>query len=120
MRTLVGVAGVESPGWRNPYAAIGPVTVHGTRAYGKYQIMENNIPTWTKQYLKVEMTVQEFMDSPLAQEKLAGIIFTERIGTHENFHDPISIWFSGRKEEGNVASDGHMTVPEYIKQALAI
>jgi hypothetical protein len=119
MRTLVGVAGVESSGWDNPYGAIGQETGKG-RAYGKYQVMQDNIPVWTKEYLGVKMTVKEFINNPLAQEKLAGLIFTERIGKHQNIHDPISIWFSGRKAAGNVASDGNMTVPEYLAKALAM
>jgi hypothetical protein len=82
--------------------------------------MEENMPVWTKQYLGKKMTVQEFIDSPLAQEKLAGLIFTERIAEHENMHDPVARWFSGQPLIDNSACDGHMCVPEYVKKALAI
>src|SRR5688500_8767678 len=39
------IAGIESGG---RYNAIGPRTKNGDRAYGKYQVMGNNVPVWTK------------------------------------------------------------------------
>mgnify|MGYP001560570835 CR=1 FL=1 len=52
------------------YGAVG-VWVGGDRAYGKYQIMGANIPSWTKAYLGYSMTPQQFLKSPSAQEKVA-------------------------------------------------
>jgi hypothetical protein len=53
------------------YDALGVVIPKsGDRAYGKYQIMGNNIPSWTKQYLGQEMTPEEFLKNPEAQDKV--------------------------------------------------
>lgn len=52
------------------YNAIG-VPVRGDRAYGKYQIMGNNIPSWTRAALGRSVSVQQFLNSPQIQEKVA-------------------------------------------------
>lgn len=83
--------------------------------------MGNNIPNWTEQHLGIRMTVKEFLNDAMAQDKLAGIIFTERIGKYKNIHDPISMWFSGRPLEGNVSKDITGTsVPSYVARVLHI
>lgn len=117
----MGVAHAESNGWKNPYEAKGPRTASGNYAWGKYQVMDYNIPVWTEQHLGKRMTVGEFVASPLAQEKLAGIIFTKRIGQRQNTHDPIAIWFSGQPLAGNMAQDiTGTTVPQYVARILHI
>lgn len=52
------------------YNAVG-VWVNGNRAYGKYQIMDFNIPSWTKQYYGKTLTPQQFLNNPAAQEAVA-------------------------------------------------
>jgi len=112
------VAEIESGG---RYTALGTVTKNGDRAYGKYQVMGRNIPVWTETHLGKRMTIQEFVDNPLAQDLLAGIIFTKRIGTQQNTHDPIAMWFSGQPLEGNIAQDiTGTTVPSYVARVLHI
>ena len=49
------IAKIESGG---KYDMLGPVTKTGDRAYGKYQVMGANIPSWTKETLGREMTPQ--------------------------------------------------------------
>jgi len=61
------IAAKESGG---NYQALGQVT-GGDRAYGKYQIMGNNIPSWTQQYLGKSLTPQQFLNRPKAQDKVA-------------------------------------------------
>lgn len=118
IKVLVGVGERESNG---KYNAIGTITKSGDRAYGKYQVMGNNIPHWTKRYLGKEMTPDQFMNDPLAQELLAGMIFTERIGKHQNIHDPVALWFSGQPLANNNAMDITGTsVPEYVRDVLHI
>jgi len=43
----------------------------GDRAYGKYQIMGNNIPSWTQRYLGKSLTPQQFLKREKAQDKVA-------------------------------------------------
>lgn len=45
--------------------------VDGDRAYGKYQVMGNNIPTWTKTALGTSMTPQQFLHDKNAQDAVA-------------------------------------------------
>lgn len=52
------------------YNAVG-VWVNGHRAYGKYQVMDFNIPSWTKQYYGKSLTPQQFLNNPKAQEAVA-------------------------------------------------
>lgn len=54
----------------NPSATGEPIST-GDRAYGKYQIMGNNIPSWTKEYLGKSLTPQQFLNRPKAQNKVA-------------------------------------------------
>lgn len=81
--------------------------------------MEYNIPNWTREHLGEEMTVDEFLNDSLAQDKLAGIMFTKRIGKYGNLHDPVSEWFSGQPLKGNYRCDTHGTcVPQYVESVL--
>ena len=63
-----GISRVESGG---NYLAQGPEIQRkaGTdRAYGKYQVMGANIPSWTEAALGRKLTPFEFLHSPEAQE----------------------------------------------------
>lgn len=112
---LHGVAETESG---HDYGAIGVVTATGNRAYGKYQVMDYNIGNWTEEHLGTRMTISEFLESPVSQEKLAGVIFTKRIGQYGNLEDPVAVWFSGRPALNNDSCDAHTCVPEYIRKVL--
>lgn len=68
------IAGIESAG-SGDYSALGPVTKTGDRAYGRYQVMGANIPAWTKQALGREMTPEEFLADPRAQDATFDAIF---------------------------------------------
>jgi hypothetical protein len=101
----------------NNYQAIGPVTRSGHRAYGKYQIMDFNIPEWTEQAIGYRMTPEEFLASPEAQEATTAYHFGNFHREHGTWEDAASVWFSGRPmaKAGN-ASDGWATVPEYVEK----
>lgn len=84
------IAGIESGG---KYDALGPMT-KGDRAYGKYQVMGANIPTWTKEVLGREMTPDEFLRTPEAQEA----VFKSKFGALADKHGPegaARAWFAG-------------------------
>lgn len=57
------------------YTQTGPVTNSGDRAYGRYQVMGANIPSWTQQALGKSMTIAEFLADPSAQDKVFDHIF---------------------------------------------
>lgn len=47
------------------------ILVNGDRAYGRYQIMGNNIPAWSREVLGRSVSIAEFMSSPALQDKIA-------------------------------------------------
>lgn len=52
------------------YGALGQY-VGGDRAYGAYQIMGNNIPTWTQQALGYSLTPEQYLANKQAQNQTA-------------------------------------------------
>lgn len=109
-----GIAGVESAG-SGGYGALGPM-VKNDRAYGKYQVMGANIPSWTKSALGYSMTPQQFLSNPDAQEKVFEDQSNKAYAKYGNWDDVASVWFSGRPLSGNTSSDGYNTVPDYVKK----
>lgn len=110
------IAKVESSG---NYGAVGPVTEKGNRAYGKYQVMDFNIPTWTKEVLGQSMTPQQFLASPQAQDAVAKAKLQEAYDKYGTWEDSASVWFSGRPMSGNTSKDVTGTsTPEYVQRFL--
>jgi hypothetical protein len=98
------------------YDAIGPATSKGQRAYGKYQVMDFNIPSWTQEALGQSMTPQQFLNSPQAQEAVADYKFRALFNQYGNWQDVASVWFSGRplSKAGNASDVTGTTVPKYV------
>lgn len=114
---LRGTKQVESSG---NYGALGPVTKSGDRAYGAYQVMGNNIPSWTQAALGVRMTPEQFLANKDAQDLVARSQFAANLSKYGNPNDAISTWFTGRPvaKAGN-ASDGYNTNDAYINKVIA-
>lgn len=114
---LNGIRFVESS---NRYDALGPVTKKGDRAYGAYQVMGNNIPSWTKEVLGSSLTPAQFLQNRDAQETVARSKIGSYLEKYGRPEDAVSMWFSGRPmaQAGN-ASDGYNTVPSYVQKVLS-
>jgi len=101
------------------YKAVGPVVEEGMyagdRAYGKYQVMGENIPSWTEEILGKAYTIEEFLSDKAAQDKVAEYRLQASYDEHGTWEDAVSVWFSGRpmKTAGN-ADDGYLSVPQYV------
>lgn len=104
------------------YNAVGPVTAKGNRAYGKYQVMDFNIPSWTKEALGRSLSVQDFYNSPQAQEAVANYKFNQLYNQYGNWADVASVWFSGRPvaRAGNASDVTGTTVPRYVQNILSM
>jgi len=115
------IAGIESAGQANPYAAVGPVTKSGDRAYGKYQVMGANIPVWTKEHVGQEMTPQAFAASPDAQEAVFKGQFGKYVQQTGNPQDAASMWFTGKPlaQGANRADVNGMTGQRYVDKFTA-
>ena len=114
---MAGISNVETGGAKNPYASMSIRSKNGDRAYGKYQIMGNNIPSWTREALGRPMTAQEFLADPQAQEQTAAYQINRNLEKYSP-DDAASIWFSGRpqKKAGNSRDAYGTTVPQYVNK----
>lgn len=127
-----GIAGTESAGSRDIYGGNNPYMVlsgqktladfnkmsqkeKDNTAFGKYQVMGFNIPSWTEAAGLGKMTIAQYLSSPEAQEKVFEYQSELQYAKYGNWDDVASVWFSGRAATGNVAADKFGTdVPEYI------
>lgn len=84
------IASVESGG---RYDLLGPQT-KGDRAYGKYQIMGNNIGPWSQEILGQAVTPDQFLANPQLQDA----IFQGKFGQYVAKYGPegaARAWFAG-------------------------
>lgn len=114
---MEGIGKRESGG---SYSAIGKPTSTGDRAYGKYQIMGANIPSWSKQYYGQSLTPEQYLQNPAAQDAVAHGKMSDDYKQYGNLSDVASVWFSGRPlaEAGNASDVNGTTTPDYVKEVL--
>lgn len=100
----------------NNYSALGPLTEKGNRAYGRYQVMDFNIPSWTEAATGQAMTPEQFLANPEAQDAVARHRFGSYVEQYGNPYDAASMWFSGRPmaKAGDSSDVTGTTVPEYV------
>lgn len=113
-----GIASVESGG---KYDAIGKTTESGDKAYGKYQVMGANIPSWTKEATGTAYTVDDFLKNPDIQEKVADHKIGQAYDKYGNASDVASVWFTGGPQKtglGKKDLDG-TTTSQYINKVLS-
>lgn len=83
------------------YRALGPNT-GGDRAYGRYQVMGANIPSWSQDALGRSLTPDEF----LADDKAQDAVFNHRFGGYRKKYGSAGAaraWFAG---EGGMNNRG--------------
>lgn len=107
---LYGMRAIESGG---NYKAVGPVTKSGDRAYGKYQIMGGNIVRWGKQYLGRNITIQQYRNSEQLQDELSEAVLRSYYDKY-GAAGAAAMWFSGEANPNSSASDGYLTVKQYV------
>lgn len=119
---LEALAAVESRG-SGDYSAMGPTIesgmYKGDRAYGRYQVMGKNIPSWTKQALGTSLTPEEFLQNPEAQDAVAAYRMQMYYDKHGSWEDAASVWFTGRplkKATSDNAADQNIDVGEYVSR----
>lgn len=102
----------------NNYKAVG-VLVRGNRAYGKYQVMDFNIPSWTKTHYGKSLTPQQFLNNSAAQEAVArGVLkgYWDKYGAR----GAASAWYSGNPKLHNNTSkqSGGPSIKGYVDSVL--
>ncbi len=116
-REREAIAAVESRG-SGDYGALGPRTKRGDRAYGRYQVMGANIPSWTKDALGESMTPEQFLRNPEAQDAVFNHQFGLLKSKYGSAQDAASAWFTGRPlSRGASAADiTGTTGSEYVSR----
>jgi len=112
-RSAAAIRTIESGSPAGNYSALGPVTKNGDRAYGAYQVMGNNIPSWTQQYYGQSLTPQQFLASPAAQDS----VFNGEFGRLSAKYGPEGAsraWFAGEGGMNKLSNtDGITSVAKY-------
>ena len=104
----------------NNYAAIGPETSTGDHAYGKYQVMGSNIPSWTKEAVGRSMTPAEFLHDQGAQEAVASLKLGQYLTQYGNPQDAASAWFTGKplSEGANLKDVNGVSGSQYVANTV--
>jgi hypothetical protein len=116
VRRREAIASIESAG-SGGYKAVGATHPKYGRALGRYQIMEANLPLWSKAALGREVTPEEFLEN----DKIQDAIFDHQFGKYVEQHgeeNAARAWFGGEKGINNVnASDvhGRVSIGDYGK-----
>lgn len=112
------IKSIESGG---NYSAIGPLSRKGDRPYGAYQVMGNNIPSWTKELLGYSVSTQEFLKSKSIQDGVFAQQFGKYVTRFGNDLDAASAWLTGRPmaKAGNDADVLGTTASKYVQKFKA-
>lgn len=114
------ISSIESGSPQGNYRAVGPPTRNGARAYGRYQVMDFNIPNWTREVLGRAYTPQEFLADDRAQDAVFDAKFGQYVRRYGNPEDAAAAWFGGPGNVNNPsASDGNIDVAEYRRRFTA-
>lgn len=110
---------IESGSFAGNYSAIGNLTDKGDRAYGAYQVMGANIPSWTKSAVGQSLTPQEFLRNPGAQDAVFNQQFGNSISKLGSAQQAASVWFTGQpmsQRSGSSMDVNGTTGNSYVNQ----
>ncbi len=101
------------------YKAVGVMTRYG-RAYGKYQILESNIYSWSQALLGRRVSLNEYLNNPSVQEELA----RRKLQSYWNKYGArgaAAAWYSGDPKLHNSTASQHggPSIKGYVDQVLA-
>ena len=97
------IKSVESAG-SGGYSALGPMLKNGNQALGAYQVMSNNLPSWSQEALGKTLSPSQFLADPNAQDKVFDHFFGKSLQKYGNAQDAASVWFTGRPQSGAAGS----------------
>lgn len=105
------------------YQAKGPVVksktsmYYGDRAYGKYQIMGKNIPSWSKQALGRSVTLDEYLKNPAIQESIIKDQYNRAKSQGLSDEQFAAKWFSGSTNTKSQTRDElGTTTQQYVER----
>lgn len=109
---LASITQQESGG---DYGAVGP-WIKGDRAYGRYQVMGANIPSWTAKYYGKRLTAQQFLNDPAAQD---AVVRGELKGYYDTYgpEGAAAMWYSGQSNPNKTY--GNPPVYKYVQEVMS-
>lgn len=112
------IQSIESGG---KYGIVSPPHPKYGRALGAYQVMEANLPQWSREAIGREVTPDEFLASKEIQDRIFNHKFGQYVEKYGNPEDAASAWFSGRPlaQAGNARDSLGTTVPAYVSKFSA-
>lgn len=112
------IAGLQATESGGSYTAVGP-SVNGNRAYGRYQVMDFNIPTWTAKYFGKSLTPQQFLANHAAQDAVVKGVIQSYYDRYGSWESAAAMWFSGQPNANSQKSDGSLTVQQYVQRVMS-
>ena len=102
------------------YSAVG-VQVNGDRAYGKYQVMGANIPSWTRKYYGRSLSPQQYLNNQAAQDAVARGVLKSYFGKY-GARGAASAWYSGNPNlsESTSSQPGGPSIKGYVDSVMNI
>lgn len=90
------------------------------RAYGRYQVMGNNIPSWSRKYLGRTLTPQQYLNDKAAQDKIARGRFKELYDQY-GARGAAAAWYSGNPALHNSTApvSSGPTIKQYVDEVIA-
>jgi len=100
------------------YSALGVMT-GGDRAYGKYQVMGANIPSWTATYYGKRLSPQQYLNSPAAQDAVARGVLKSYYNKY-GARGAASAWYSGNPnlDQSTRSQYGGPSVKGYVDSVI--
>lgn len=101
------------------YGAIGQPTRYGT-AYGKYQVLDSNIPSWTRQYYGKSLTPQQFLNNRAAQDAVARGKLKSLFNKH-GARGAAAAWYSGNASlhMSTRPQQGGPSIKQYVDEVIS-
>lgn len=98
------------------YGAVGPSVQGGHHAYGRYQVMDYNIPSWTAKYYGRRLTPQQFLNNRAAQDAVVRGV----LGGYYNKYGArgaAAMWYSGQSNPNKTY--GNPPVYQYVNSVIS-
>jgi hypothetical protein len=90
------------------------------RAYGRYQVMGENVGPWTEAAFGQRMSPDEFLGSSKAQDAVVRNRIQQGLDRYGNPQDVASVWFTGQPVAQSANNrDVNIGAPEYLRRFQA-
>lgn len=114
-RAKCAISKIESGSCGGNYGTVGPLTKKGQRAYGRYQVMDFNIPSWTRGACGQSLTPGQYLADGECQEKVFEKYFMSGVQKCGSYEGAALRWFSGKCYDTG-GNDGWTSTTKYLQK----